>query len=317
MTAGLSAFALGSEMLTYVSEDEAQRLYAAFREAGQFTFDTAHSYTWWDGRVGSAERRLGALVRRMEGEGTGRREHVVIITKGGHIPVPGQYDVPDRYLAPEVIRQQMAESLDRLNVGRVDWYLLHRDDPRVPVEELVHMLQEPLARGWVGRIGVSNWLPARIDAANAAADRSGWRGFGLCEAYHHLGQIRPERYDPLYPFVSAGDLAWYERRQFPMVAFTSTGRGFFAGHERRGLATPESVARRERARELARRHGATPTQIALAYLLSHPFPCTPLFATTSLDELRENVGAQRVRLSHEERVYLRDGIGASAVSCDP
>jgi aryl-alcohol dehydrogenase-like predicted oxidoreductase len=298
-----SRFALGTEPLTYVSVNDAARLYSTFREAGQCIFDTAHCYTYWNGKVGSAEKRLGELVRKLES----RRDDVFIITKGGHIPVPGRYDVPDRYLSPELLARQLEESLSRLDVGPVDLYLLHRDDPRVPADEHLAAVQPFLAAGHVKRIGVSNWLPARIDAANAAAARNGWTPFTASEVLHNLAVGDRKHFDPLYPFTFEPELEWYQRSQFPLIAFTATAHGYFAGHPSHWFGNPISDARRHRAKQLASQLQATPTQIALAYLLTSPFPCTPLFGIRKLDELTENLASVRFALTPEQRRFLECG----------
>ena len=301
-----STFALGTEPLTYVPLDDARRLYDAFRAAGQTTFDTAHCYTYWNRRVGSAERRLGELVSGAESS----RDDVFVITKGGHIPVPGQYDVPDRYLSPDLLTRQLAESLDRLNLPHIDLYLLHRDDPRVPAAEHLAAVQPFLAAGMVRRIGVSNWTPDRITAANAFAAENNYTPFTACEAFHNLAHIPPERRDPLYPFTTPDHLHWYRQTQFPMLAFSSGAWGYFTDKPRHKVPevdNPTSRARRSRAESLAQTLHATPHQIALAYLLASPFPCTPIFATNKESELHENLAATRIHLTPDQRRFLVEG----------
>src|SRR3954471_18781148 len=125
-----SPFALGTAVWgSTFRGDEVDRLYDTFRAAGGNVFDSAHIYACWlpDG-LGASEGALGEIVRRR-----GDRRDVLLATKGGHPNFANGYPRPDRYLAPDVIRQDLTESLDRLGVDAIDLYFLHRDDPRVPV----------------------------------------------------------------------------------------------------------------------------------------------------------------------------------------
>src|SRR5262249_49753406 len=148
------------------------RLYDTFREAGENLFDSAHVYAFWlPGGSGASERALGEIVRRR-----GDRANVVLATKGGHPHMKGGYERPERYLSPEVIAGDIAESRGRLGVEAIDLYFLHRDDLRVPVSEIMDALEEHIAAGRVREIGASNWTTARIEEANRYAAARGRRG---------------------------------------------------------------------------------------------------------------------------------------------
>src|SRR6185295_8293975 len=95
---------------TKTNSDHLDRLYDTFRTAGGNFFDSAHVYSFWlPNGLGASERALGEIVRRRAD-----RDRVILATKGGHPHVAGGYDRPDRYLAPEVIAKDIAESLERL-----------------------------------------------------------------------------------------------------------------------------------------------------------------------------------------------------------
>jgi aryl-alcohol dehydrogenase-like predicted oxidoreductase len=112
-----STFGLGTiPWGTKLRGEDLDRLYDTFREAGQNFFDSAHVYAFWmPGGVGASERALGEIVRRR-----GDRGNVVLATKGGHPHMKGGYDRPDRYLSPQVIAGDIADSLDRLDVDTID-----------------------------------------------------------------------------------------------------------------------------------------------------------------------------------------------------
>src|SRR5580693_7010699 len=109
----LGATAFGPGFPTNMGE----ALYATYREHGGNCFDMAHCYG-----DGKCESNLGQAIRQ---HGDSGRVHV--ITKGGHPAFPG-YPRAEHYLSPEVVGSDIAESLDRLQTGKIDLYLLHRDD---------------------------------------------------------------------------------------------------------------------------------------------------------------------------------------------
>ena len=80
---------------------------------------------------------------------------------------------PAEYLSPAVVRQDMEETLERLGLAMLDVYFLHRDDRRVPVGEIVDLLNELAAEGRTRYFGASNWSAARIAEANDYAAKRG------------------------------------------------------------------------------------------------------------------------------------------------
>jgi aryl-alcohol dehydrogenase-like predicted oxidoreductase len=167
-----------------VRGDELTRLYTTYRAAGGNAFDSAHCYAFWLDAEGASERALGECVRSHER----RREDVVVMTKGGHPSAPPKYPKPDRYLSPEVLRKDIAESLDRLQTDYIDLYFLHRDDPRVPAGEIIDALAEHIAAGRIRYIGASNWRVARMAEANAYAASHGRPAFVASQVQWNLAE---------------------------------------------------------------------------------------------------------------------------------
>ena len=163
----LSAICLGATAFgPGFPADMAEALYTTFREAGGNCIDMAHCYG-----NGQVERNLGESIRR---HGDGGKFYV--IDKGGHPAFPG-YAKPDRYLSPEAVASDIAESLDRLQMDKIALYLLHRDDTRVPVGEIIDMLNRHISAGRLSAIGASNWSTGRMAEANAYAARNNLHGF--------------------------------------------------------------------------------------------------------------------------------------------
>jgi aryl-alcohol dehydrogenase-like predicted oxidoreductase len=290
---------------TIIRGGDMYRLYDTFREAGGNFFDTAHCYCFWIKRGhGASERALGECIR-----GAGDRAEVVVATKGGHPAVPPQYPRPDWYQAPEVIARDVQDSLERLGVEQIDLYYLHRDDLRLPVGEIIGALNEQIASGRVRYLGASNWSTARIAEANAYAAKHGLLGFVASEPHWNLA-VRHQMPDPTMRLFNDEDEHWHARHLLPVVPYTPTAGGYFASNGERAkdaFENPASRARLMRARELAKRLEVTPNQVALAWLMSHPFPVVPILGTTKVDHLMDGLGAADVRLTAEQVRWLRDG----------
>ena len=293
-----------------VRGEEMHELYRIFRRAGGNFFDTAHCYNFWmpTGGTGASERGLGECLTRY-----GDRDEVVIATKGGHPDWSPQYPRPDDYLAPAVISSDISDSLERLQIERIDLYLLHRDDPRRPVAGIMETLNDEIARGHVRYLGASNWTIPRICEANAYAAAHGLSGFVVAQQQWTLG-----RSNVLYPLGLRGpdptayrlndaDVAWHRHSGFPVMAWTATAFGYFGDSTSKNAATydnPVSQARRERARRLGQELGGTANQIALAYLGAHDFPVFPILGTMHPEHLADALGADSLSLTPAQRDWL-------------
>lgn len=279
-------------------------LYATYREAGGKVFDSAHVYAFWlpDG-YGSSERALGEIVRR-----NGDQENVLIATKGGHPSLKG-YERPDDYLSPRQIASDIRDSLGWLGLPSIDLYYLHRDDLRVPVGEIVDALHEHVVAGQLKTLGVSNWSNARLAEANAYAAANGKTPFVANQPKFSLAVPKPSK-DALVGTFTDADAAWHAGKGITIFAYSSTANGYFStgGVKGAGGLQPEPSAARLRAAErVARDIGATPGQVALAWLMHQPFPVVPILGTGDIDHLRDALGAVDVKLTAEQVQFLTQG----------
>jgi 1-deoxyxylulose-5-phosphate synthase len=298
---------------TRVKGDDMFRLYEKFREAGGNFFDTAHIYAGWLPQgIGASERSLGDCLRHF-----GDRDRVVVLTKGGCPSFGDFYPRPDDCLNPTVISSDISESLERLQIDKLDIFMLHRDDLRHPVSEIIETLNAEIACGRVRYLGASNWSTSRIADANAYADSKGLQGFIISSLQWNLGkQNHPNagpdgKYDTSCVPVSKDDAQWYMQHNFPIMPWNPTAYGYFAGGgsniNSQSFENPISSQRRERVRQLAVELGCSPNQIALAYLFSHDFPVFPILGTTNLDHLSDSIDALKILLTLEQREWLYNG----------
>jgi aryl-alcohol dehydrogenase-like predicted oxidoreductase len=246
------------------------------------------------------EKLLGRWIRNR-----GVRDDVVIIGKGAHTP----------FCNPEDLTKQLHESLERLQVDHVDMYLLHRDNPEIPVGEFVDVLNEHQQSGRIKVFGGSNWSIPRLQAANDYAAAKGLRGFGVVSNQFSLSRMICVPWEGCLTATDAESRAWFEKTQTPLLAWSSQGRGFFIP----GAAAPDKTdnaelvrlwyaednfRRLERVNDLATRRGVLPINIALAYVLHQPFPTFPLIGPRTLAELRSSLAALDIELTGQEARWL-------------
>jgi aryl-alcohol dehydrogenase-like predicted oxidoreductase len=148
-------------------------------EMGCYAFDTAHAYG-----NGASERVIGNWI-----QARGNRSEVVVIDKGAH-PARGRNRVD-----PESIKQDLQESLDRLQTDYIDLYLLHRNDPAVPVGPIVEVLNDLKNEGKIVLFGASNWNYKRIQEASEYAQKNGLSSFSVASNQYSLAI----QYDDPYP----------------------------------------------------------------------------------------------------------------------
>lgn len=286
-------------------------LYRAYLEAGGNFFDTAHGYApWYPDGDGCSERALGDCLREFG------RDGMVVGTKGA-LPDQGPvYRRPADCMTPEVIASDITTSLERLRIDRIDLYTLHRDDVRHPAGEIVETLNAEIKKGRIRFIGASNWRANRLAEANTYAAAHGLHGFvatstqwNLAKPNHHpIGW--DGSFDATAHMMTDEDIAWHRRTQVAELPWSPTAYGYFDGATGRNpesFENPTSHERRERARQLAAKLGATPNQVAMAYLLAHDFPVFPIIGTTNMGHLLDSLGADRVALSAEQRDWLTAG----------
>jgi aryl-alcohol dehydrogenase-like predicted oxidoreductase/predicted dehydrogenase len=272
----------------------ASALFDHFVEQGGNVFDTG--YVYGDGVL---ERRLGQWIANR-----GIRDDVVVITKGAHTP----------HCDPESVTRQLLESLDRQGTDHADVYMLHRDDPDVPVGEFVDVLDEHRRAGRIGVYGGSNWTRDRFDAANAYARANGKHEFAVLSNHFGLAEAYDVPWAGCEHVTDAASKQWLEERQVPLLPWSSQARGFFAGRARpddtsdaelvRCYSSDANFERLRRATELGEQFGVPATAVALAYVLHQPFPTFPLFGPRSIAEARSSMLGLTVDLTPEQVAWL-------------
>ena len=172
---------------------------------------------------------------------------------------------------PDALGAEIEESLRRLRTDAIDLYYLHKPDPRTPIEESVGAIEEHRQRGAIRHIGVSNVTVDQIEAARGVAPIT------AVQNHYNLGERAG---DGILDHCAENGIVFVP--YFPLKADGGP-----------------------RAAEIAERHGATASQIVLAWLLRRSPMTLPIPGTLSIEHLRENLGALEIDLSDEEFEALR------------
>ena len=202
---------------------------------------------------------------------------LVIATKGGLTRSgPGRWDRDGR---PEHLREACEGSLRGLRLDAIEVYQLHAVDPKVPLEESVGTLIELRDAGKIRRIGLSNVTVEELERALALT------AVVTVQNRYNLADRSSENVLEACAARRIGFIPW-----FPLA----TGE----------LARPSGTLE-----EIARRHDATPAQVALAWLLARSEVTLPIPGTASIQHLEENLAAGRLRLDPDEVAALADAVG--------
>lgn len=257
-------------------------------ERGVTFFDTAESYGPF-----TNEELVGEALEPFRGQ-------VVIATKFGFEFGPNAERV-GLNSRPEHIKRAVEGSLRRLRVEAIDLYYQHRVDPSVPIEEVAGAVKDLIQEGKVKHFGLSEAAARTIRRAHAVCPVT------AVQYEYSLWWRRPE----------ADVLPACEELGIGFVAYSPLGKGFLTGQidehtqfdpsdirNRIPRFTPEArranLALVELLRQIAERKGATPAQIALAWLLAQRPWIVPIPGTRRLERLEENIAAADVELTPED-----------------
>jgi aryl-alcohol dehydrogenase-like predicted oxidoreductase len=280
------------------SDDEARNVFEAALEAGINLVDTANVYS-----EGRSEELLGEWLQ-------GRREAVVLATKCrfpigfGMRPV-GPHDYG---LSRKAILKACEDSLRRLKTDYIDLYQVHMQDGAVPIEETLRALDDLVHQGKVRYIGCSNYTGYRLIESLWAADRLKTHAFASVQLQWSLAVRDAEReLTPAAQRFGLGTLVW-----------SPLARGFLSGKYQRdqpppagtrldawkdsmkALGTERNWQVLDHCRSIALEHGTTPGAIALAWLLHKPVCTSVLIGARTVEQLKENLAATKVTLSHSQ-----------------
>ena len=286
---------------------ESVRVIREALDSGVGLLDTALVYG-----DGHNERLVGRAI-------AGRRDDVVVATKGGLVVDDLATKSIHRDGRPGALRRHVEGSLERLGVERIDLYYLHRVDPHVPLEESWGALAELVAEGKLARIGLSEVTVAQAAAAHAIHPVAAIQSELSVWTRAPLGGEAPG--DTGAGAEAGGNLlAWTLANGVAFVPFAPLGRGYLTGtlapntfesgdiRSVNPRFTAEAFERNraigEEIASIAAVHGTASAQVCLAWLLGLADNVIPIPGTRSGKHLAENLEAASLRLSDAERERL-------------
>ena len=247
-------------------EERSIRTIHAALDAGVNLIDTADAYSVDDTDVGHNERLIAKALR-------GRRDGVIVATKGGHTRPGGAWELDGR---PEHIKAACEASLKALETDRIDLYQYHRPDPTVPYAETIGAFKELQDEGKVRWIGISNASAEQIEEACSIADIAAVQN-----------QLSLEYTSP----IEKGEVTLCEERGIAFLPWSPLG-----GIPR----ADEAPGRHGAVREAAEAHGVSPQQVALAWLLALSPVVIPIPGASRPESVQDSVRAVELELTPDE-----------------
>jgi aryl-alcohol dehydrogenase-like predicted oxidoreductase len=265
-----------------------------FVDAGFNAIDTADVYSAWvPGHTGGeSERALGAWLKK-----SGKRADVVVATKLGMLP-------PNNGLKKAQIEAAVEASLKRLQTDYIDLYQAHKDDAETPLDETLEAFEALKKAGKVRAVGAYNYEAPRLKAALEEGEKP--------------GPARYETLQPLYNLMERG----FEKELQPLclehevgvIPYYSLASGFLSGKYRseddlkqspRGggvkkYLTDKGFAVLKALDEIAEAHGATPAEIAVAWVIAQPAITAAIASATKPEQLDALIEAASLALTPED-----------------
>jgi aryl-alcohol dehydrogenase-like predicted oxidoreductase len=274
-----------------------------YAERGGNFVDTANKYT-----EGTSESLLGEFME-------GRRDRFVVATKYTSNMRAGDPNAGGNHA--KCLVQSLEASLRRLRTDRVDLFWVHVDDLLTPIEETMRALDRAVQQGKALHVGVSDMPAWKVAQANTIADFRGWSPFTALQVEYSLVQRTPER--DLVPMARALGLA--------VTPWSPLGGGVLAGKYTKAdlakaAAAPSPSGSRkdvvvafsmlnertlgiaEVVKTVAAEVRATPSRVAIRWLLEQPGVTSPILGARTVGQLEDTLGALELALSADQLARL-------------
>lgn len=308
----VTPFCLGGNVFGWTADERASQLVldAYLSEGGNF-IDTADSYSAWaqEHHGGESETILGNWMHSRR-----NRNRVVIATKVGMLNEKGRRSD----LSREHIMRYAEASLRRLRTDYIDLYFAHADDPETPLVETLGAFADLVQAGKVRALGASNYTAPRMAEALRVCEAQGYPHYQVQQPLYNL--LRRDQYE--------GDLEHFcVEHQLGVVTYAALASGFLTGKYRQGAALPatkraaavqqrycteQGFALFAQLERVAVQYHATPAQVALAWLLTRQGVTAPIASATTVEQLRELMGALALDLDQEALAALAGDAGQDA-----
>ena len=290
----VAPLALGGNVFGWTADEPTSfKLLDAFVDKGFSLIDTADVYSYWvpGHKGGESETIIGNWLKK-----SGKRSRAIIATKVG-MEMPGV----GKGLSAAHIKSAVEASLRRLQTDYIDLYQAHKDDPDTPLEETLQAFTDLLRQGKVRAIGASNYSGKRLAEALEVSQKHGLASYQTMQPEYNL-------YDR---FGYESDLEPIcQQQQLGVICYFALASGFLSGKYRseadlsksqRGqmvkkYLNPRGLRILDALDQVAKHHNATPTQVALAWLIARPSIAAPIASATNLQQLDDLARAASLEL---------------------
>ncbi|MFB0874870.1 MULTISPECIES: aldo/keto reductase [unclassified Sphingobium] len=284
-----------------IDEQRSFEVLDAFFAGGATMIDTADAYyAYAPGNVGGESETI--IGRWMKSRGN--RDEVQIATKVGLLEINGE-----KGLRPHTIEAGIEASLRRLDTDYIDVYFAHQDDESVPQEDVVRAFDRLVQAGKVRLLGASNFRQDRLASSLDISDRLGLAGYTVYQPQLNLMAVNA--FPPKYR-------AFCAERGMGVMTFFALASGFLTGKYRKPADIENSSRRSALSRyfnargeavlaaldSVAAQTGATPAQIALAWIIATPGVTGPIVSATSVEQVEDLLPAIALKLDGEQMALL-------------
>ncbi|KAA9345542.1 aldo/keto reductase [Adhaeribacter soli] len=293
----IAPLALGGNVFGWtIDEPKSFEILDAFTAAGFNFIDTANVYSAWatGNKGGESETIIGNWLKK-----NGNREQIILATKVGADMGEG-----GKGLAKDYIFKAVEASLKRLQTDYIDLYQTHYDDPETPIEETLEAYAELVKSGKVRAIGASNMSGDRLKQSLEISKQHNWPRYETMQPEYNLyaREQYEKEYDQLCREHNLGVIPYYalasgfltgKYRAEADLGKSPRGGGMTKFLNERGFRILQALD------EVAANYEANPAQVALAWLMHRPGITAPIASATSLEQLRDLVISEELKLDAE------------------
>ncbi len=272
--------------------------------------DTAHIYGANHAyECSKSEETIGDWLKER-----GTRDRIVLCTKGGHPEMDPEKGFGKPRLHADELENDLTMSLRSLKTDCIDIYLLHRDDPAIPVSDIVDWLEKKVSEGKIRYYGCSNWTLSRIKEAQAYAEQQSCHGFIANQIAGGLARLDDQamKYTDMRS-LTPEYLDYHRKTGMAVMSYMSMNNGYF---QKRISGTPlppyagymYSNETNEillgKLREMAQA-GISLTAVMYQYIMHYGVPVTALFGFSKVSQLEELIKASELPVPESDLEELR------------
>ncbi len=282
--------------------ETAFRLLDQYHLAGGSLVDTANIYAMWISgfKGGESETTIGRWMKERQ-----NRHEMFICTKVG----AGPYQDSAGGLHAKEIERECEKSLKRLGIETIDLYYSHLDDRNTPLEEVLEAFDRLVQAGKVRFIGASNHKAWRLAEARYTSQVNDWAQY--CAIEQRYTYLRPKLGSSFTFQVAANDdlLDYCQAHNITLLAYSILLNGAYTRSDRSipdQYIGSDSEVRLAVLKTVAEEIEATPNQIVIAWMRQNDPPILPIIGGSTTEQLSENLGALKIKLTEEQMSRLNE-----------